>query len=830
MHWAACPGTAIAPQFQVDESLQPGWRVVARGDTWSVDTVTEFRGCAAVRLRGPSGVSAVTPRTLLTPFDRLRRIDASSGIAILRPRRWLHELRAMGAASHPFGGLRFAAASRIDILPYQLDPALAVARGAVRVMIADAVGLGKTVQAGLILNELAGRGVRSGSFRALVAAPAGLREQWGRELAEHFSIAATVAGAGWLSQMGRDLPAGVNPWVLPGIYISSFDFLKRPEVLRPLEEVTWDALVVDEAHNVSIGTARRAAIHDIALRARRVVLLTATPHAGDALQYDALCRIGESDAAAPLITFRRTRQGAGSAPRRRSVLLAVRLSSRERRMHRLLDAYTARVCGEARLRGDPRARLAAVVLRKRALSSAASLAASASKRLDLLAGITGPAERQLLLPLCDEDGLDDDEPDGILAVPGLTDAAEERRLLREIADTARAAAGDESKTRVLIRLLSRAGEPAIVFTEYRDTLARLQQVLAAAGLRAAAMHGGQAPAERAAIQQAFNERGVVLLATDAAAEGLNLQARCRTVVHYELPWNPSRIEQRTGRVDRIGQRRRVHEILLVARDTAERLVLAPLARRAARARAAVSSTSRVLDLLTESRVAAAVMEGAAIDDVLEPRAPEPALAAPTAAAECEAARLRTIREWLTASSGPRNAPRVRAGPLITVARRGGGLAGATCLYRVALTASSGQVTHGELIALRDAFAVPPAASTCGAAREALDRWRRTREPLVRQVAADVSASRIDEVTALHEAAIASLERREAAMARARPSAARELVQPGLFDRRAVRAQQAGRQSAGALLEESDAQLASLERSRALTTSVELVALMWHFQQ
>ena len=104
------------------------------------------------------------------------------------------------------------------------------------------------------------------------------------------------------------------------------------------------------------------------------------------------------------------------------------------------------------------------------------------------------------------------------------------------------------------------GEAAIVFTEYRDTLRHL----AAAMPEALQMHGGMTAAERAGVQQRFNEEGGWLIATDAASEGLNLQQRCRLVVNYELPWNPARLEQRIGRVDRIGQRRSVHAVSLVA--------------------------------------------------------------------------------------------------------------------------------------------------------------------------------------------------------------------------------------------------------------------------
>ena len=163
----------------------------------------------------------------------------------------------------------------------------------------------------------------------------------------------------------------------------------------------------------------------------------------------------------------------------------------------------------------------------------------------------------------------------------------------------------------------------------------------------------------------------LLLATDAASEGLNLHRRCRAVVHFELPWSPARLEQRTGRVDRIGQPRRVHEILLIADDTAERLVLAPLAKRAARAGSAMPGASRLVDVLTESRVASAVMDG---DVIVHKPAAGLDLAATVAPplslreqAEHEARRLRAYRAWIATSDGddfdsPEAWRSLRAGP------------------------------------------------------------------------------------------------------------------------------------------------------------------------
>ena len=140
-------------------------------------------------------------------------------------------------------------------------------------------------------------------------------------------------------------------------------------------------------------------------------------------------------------------------------------------------------------------------------------------------------------------------------------------------EAARHAARSESKAGRLLRWLSRVLEPVIVFTEYRDTLHRLERLIRATGRQVTTLHGGLGRAERNRAQAAFNAGGVSLLATDAAAEGLNLHHHCRIVIHYELPWRPARLEQRAGRVDRLGQSKRVHEIALVAADTAERLVI-----------------------------------------------------------------------------------------------------------------------------------------------------------------------------------------------------------------------------------------------------------------
>jgi superfamily II DNA or RNA helicase len=708
---------------------------------------------------------------------------------VVRPGRWLHEVNRALTDVHPFGSLTAAARSAIRLIPYQLEPALAARReGRTRILIADDVGLGKTIQAGLLLLEL---GSSAGAFRGLVLVPAGLRDQWVHELSGQFGLSATIADAAWLRSTAADHPVDVNPWSLPGIYVSSHDFVKRPEVLRPLEAVSWDLLVVDEAHAVTGGTDRRAAIHSIAVRSRRVMLLTATPHAGDPVEFHALCDIGGDKSDGPPVIFRRHRSDVGAGAARKSILQTVIPSEPERRMHSLLERYSRQVWQEATARGDERARLASIVLRKRALSSAGSLAASVRRRLELLTSAVEPDAWQLALPIAeDEDPLEDYEPSVALAAPGLVDPNRERSWLSAIGEAARVAARAETKIRFVLRLLSRLREPAIVFTEYRDTLARLERLLAVPGRSLVLLHGGMSAPERSRAQYRFNERGGVLLATDAASEGLNLHQRCRIVVHFELPWNLSRLQQRAGRVDRLGQARRVHEIALVAADTAERLVLAPLAARAARARA-MGDDAGVIDRLTESCVAEIVMAGS--PSVTEPsafhRVPSSCVTAPAPdlwlLAHQEAARLEELRTRLARSHARSLTHPDR--PVIASLRSSGIPPGLYLLYVLSASTTVGHRLHAEPVLLRVQLGRHfPDAKTAERLRQLIASLTQAPDTALASLLDQQAGTMLDKIVALHLCVSERSVKREHAVAGARASAARELVQPGLFDRRSLR--------------------------------------------
>jgi superfamily II DNA or RNA helicase len=485
-------------------------------------------------------------------------------------------LAAHGSAA----ALRGAAAARIELLPHQLEPALAFTMGlGSRALLADDVGLGKTIEAGLVIAELMARGAAE---RVLILVPAGLREQWAAELTDRFAVDAVVLDTHDAARRAAQLPIGLNPWSTVPVVVTSLDYVKRPDVLRAARSCRWDVVVVDEAHALAPDTDRHRAAGALAEGAPYVLLLTATPHNGDRRAFALLCGLGSVAGDPPLI-FRRTRRDVALGHSRHVHRLFVRPDARELSMYgalaRLVEAVRAE---DVR---DPEAWLGLAVLHKRGFSCAHSLHLTSLRRLDRSAG-GEPAERQLGLQLADDDGesAPDDAPSVEVAL--LANEGEERKLLEAIAGAARRARANETKLatlRRLLRRLNRLGEAAIVFTEYRDTLLHAADLI---GRDCAIVHGGLTREERRLALGAFTSgRASLLLTTDAASEGLNLHHTCRVVINLELPWNPTRLEQRIGRVDRIGQPRRVHAFHLVAAGVGELQVLERLEERIARARA-----------------------------------------------------------------------------------------------------------------------------------------------------------------------------------------------------------------------------------------------------
>lgn len=820
-----------------------GALVDVRGDRWRIAETIEHEDCSLCRLVGAAASNLGASRTLLLPFDRPRLVVRPTRTRHVGRRRWVLGLRALLAADCDLDGVRGASGAGIDLFEYQLEPALACARGAVRLLLADEVGLGKTIQAGLILADLC---ARSDSVRALILCPAGLCAQWQDELADRFRLQAELADLAALRRRVRSSLTGHGPWEQMPIAIASIDFVKQSEVLQGMGPLRWDLLVVDEAHLCALAPERAAAVNWLARRATRIVLMTATPHPGEPGAFEALCRIGRLAGEGPLLMFRRTRASLGRAVARRCHVLAVGLSPIERRMHALLERYTSRVWEAAETdRSRAGARLAMIVLRKRAASGAWSLLTSLRRRSRWLGRPDEAAAAQLALPFGDDERRDvaDEEPWHVLAAPGLADSGAEQRVLERLIELARAAVGHDAKAHALIRLLRRAGEPAVIFTEYRDTLSHMARLLGERA-RVVVIHGGMDRASRAASVAAFTRGAAdLLLATDAAAHGLNLQARCRLVVDLDLPWNPVRLEQRIGRLDRIGQQRTVHAVHLVARQTSEERVLARLAQRIERTREALGPGSDVLGWVSEIDLAERVFgrkqssrSGATGDRqglALTCRAPDEKqqgsvvgadLSAP---ARHEAARLRRIRQMI----GQRDhdlqdvlAVIEGAGPWWTTLRirgTGGSPTGwpfaapgtMVALFRTDVVDGRGLLADRSLVALQ---CRPPGRSPdLGNGNARLRGLTDAAVAALHAEAGRLAAARLAELRETLTPRLLAVRDREMAVAGAIGGDTPAACQPGLFDRRALRAAEEEGRARALRGEDGQARMNALARAAEL---------------
>jgi hypothetical protein len=357
----------------------------------------------------PEARGAPSLATLLYPFDS---ITPASG-----RRRWRcgsrHRLNVrLRTLRGTWAGQPLASVTSLPAAPWphQLVPALALVQGhSTRMLVADAVGLGKTLTAAVVLSELTVRGVGS---RALILVPAGLRDQWRDELLSRAGIVADIVDASALAARRDGALTRPNPWAGPGISIVSLDFAKHPPVLAGLLASPWDVLILDEAHVASGESARAAAVSRIAATSRVVIALTATPHSGDTRAFHWLLGLGGGTA--PMLWFRRERRQVGLAVVRRNAVVAhPSIAGRNEDARR---AGTLRApCGTAgrrrRTPRDDRAAQASAVERRRAGMQPAPTPRAARPR----------SAGQILLPFEPDSG-EVDSGDGddarLLAAPG----------------------------------------------------------------------------------------------------------------------------------------------------------------------------------------------------------------------------------------------------------------------------------------------------------------------------------------------------------------------------------------------------------------------------
>jgi superfamily II DNA or RNA helicase len=519
---------------------------------------------------------------------------------------WVESQRIRLAYAHD--PLFAVSMSGVRGLPHQIEAVYRrmLPQPRLRFVLADDPGAGKTIMGGLLLKELRLRGVVE---RCLILCPAPLTTQWQDELLdkfdEHFEI---VSSHQVRHQLGR------NPWQRFGRVIASIDFAKQDEVRDDLLRAEWDLVIVDEAHKASARTKtddsvektkRYVLVEGVSRQAERLLLLTATPHAGDEDRFSRFLGLLDPDQFATPDLVRK-QIGAEDNPyflrrlkedlrdERGHDLFVPRhvrtqpflLSPAEFQLYRDVTAYVVKFLGPSTGSRGNAIGLARTVLQRRLASSIAAIRSSLIKRADRLAELAddlarlklGDRQRRLAalgrIPAgADIDDVEassddvDERTDEYLATQ-VSAAAGVEQLRTEIAELRRLAAeaqrvaglGEERKLVALRECLAgaefvelRDGRgKLLIFTEHRDTLAYLERNLTRWGYSVCTIHGGHSPYERKRLQQEFRQGKQICVATEAAGEGINLQF-CHLVINYDLPWNPVRLEQRMGRVHRIGQ-------------------------------------------------------------------------------------------------------------------------------------------------------------------------------------------------------------------------------------------------------------------------------------
>ena len=433
---------------------------------------------------------------------------------------------------------------RFEPFDYQLvATATALRRMRGRAILADEVGLGKTIEACLVLSELRLRGL---ARRVLVVVPAGLVEQWREELDRKFALPSVVAQSpGW----SPDAPAAPEEPVV----LVSLAAARRSPLRETMLAVSWDVVIVDEAHRLK-NPASASARFARGLRARSLLLLTATPvenRLEDLFQLTSLVAPG---VLGPTREFR-ARHGPRGADQVRNIAdLRARLRDvmiRHRRSEVSL-LLPRRLAETVRVQPAP---------------DEADLYDRVSERVRVAGRHARPAER---LSLRSAQRLAGSSPAAL--APAL-----DRLGWHDLASSAKAVA-KPAKGAVLLDVVARhlaRNEKVTVFTAFRHTMEMVSDLLSAAEIDATRYHGGLGRQQKEAAIEAFRGPAAVLVTTEAAGEGRNLQF-CHVMVNFDLPWNPMQIEQRLGRIHRIGQEHDVMLVNLVSLGTIEERILSVL--------------------------------------------------------------------------------------------------------------------------------------------------------------------------------------------------------------------------------------------------------------
>ncbi len=498
--------------------------------------------------------------------------------------------------------------SRVDPLAHQLEAVYEyfMKLPSIRFLLADDAGAGKTIMAGLLIRELKLRGLVD---RMLIVCPDNLTFQWQRELLEKFDQQFFV-------MKGSDIhnQFGMNQWLDQKQVITSLDLAKRQDILAGLEQVHWDLVIIDEAHRMSASDETHKSLrYRLGEKLRdstdNILLMTATPYKGDAQNSTLFLQLLDQDAYADVTSIRRAmEQRRAPFYMRRTKEAMVHFPELQpdgawvsrpvftKRIPRTADftidgeefdlyeevtAFVKRQSTRAYQMGDDRrARavgfLMALYQRRLASSTHAMLRSLENRARRLEEGLKQAQDLAGNAPpdLPDLEEMDEGDRERleriVEAVTLAGNADEVRREIEELQELSKRArdveaAANEAKLNKLNAILHDEGffdnpkQRLLIFTGFRDTLDHLLEHLKSWGFSTGQIHGGMRPGSRDEpgtrlyMEQQVRDGNIqVLVATEAAGEGINLQC-CNILFNYDIPWNPNRLEQRMGRIHRYGQ-------------------------------------------------------------------------------------------------------------------------------------------------------------------------------------------------------------------------------------------------------------------------------------
>ncbi|WP_137893524.1 helicase-related protein [Ramlibacter sp. 2FC] len=584
----------------------PGSLVSARGREWIVLPESDQDTLRLRPLGGgekdesliylPLERQPVQPATFLWPRIEQARNHAASQLLLDALQL---KLRNGAGPFRSFGNIA------VEPRAYQLVPLLMAMRlPTVRLLVADDVGIGKTIEGALIAREMLDRGEIE---RLAVLCPPHLCEQWQRELAERFHIHAVVVRSATAARLERDLPPGTSVFDANPFTVVSLDYIKSERRREAFQRFCPECVIVDEAHTCTQGgqgrQQRYQLLKGLAEDANRhMVLLTATPHSGDEDAFFNLLGLLRADftqlkdlppgarmdlrddLSRHFVQRRRPDiaewQDTSMFPDRKTAEITYRLTGAWGQLFNDVLGYARELVERAEGQGLREQRMnwwAALALLRCISSSPAAAANALRTRLD---GAVNVGES-------DELTLEDIEAQaGDRVLDGLEDAlsaddiepaaqTEDSALLRQLIADAEKLAGatnDPKLAKLLehLTLLVKEGFQPVVFCRYIATAHYLADFLRGKFKDATvkAVTGELTPGEReAAVEELGDTEMRILVATDCLSEGINLQGLFTAVVHYDLSWNPTRHEQREGRVDRFGQKaREVRSTMLYGED------------------------------------------------------------------------------------------------------------------------------------------------------------------------------------------------------------------------------------------------------------------------